>query len=104
MATRETWKKRVAGWRASGLSAEDFALGRGFNADALREMGRQRSRAEPARSLEPEVRLARVELVPERVPEVPVVLCAGAVRVELVRGFSRETLTAVLDVIEGRQR
>lgn len=98
MATRETWKKRVAGWRASGLSAEDFALGRGFNADALREMGLQLSRAEP------EVRLARVELVPERVPEVPVVLCAGAVRVELVRGFSRETLTAVLDVIEGRQR
>ena len=98
MATRETWKKRVAGWRASGLSAEDFALGRGFNAVALREMGLQLSRAEP------EVWLARVEIVPERVPEVPVVLCAGAVRVELVRGFSRETLTAVLDVIEGRQR
>ena len=95
MATLETWKKRVAGWRASGLSAEDFALGRGFNADALREMGLQ---------LPPEVRLARVELVPERVSEVPVVLCAGAVRVEVVRGFSRETLAAVLDVIEGRQR
>lgn len=98
MATRETWKKRVAGWRASGQSAEDFALGRGFNADALREMGLQLSRVEP------EVRLARVEIVAERVPEVPVVLCAGAVRVELVRGFSRETLAAVLDVIEGRQR
>jgi len=34
MATRETWKRRVADWRASGLSAEDFALGRGFNAEA----------------------------------------------------------------------
>jgi hypothetical protein len=98
MATRETWKKRVAGWRASGLSAENFALGRGFNADALREMGKQLLRVEPA------VRLARVEIVPERVCEVPVVLRAGAVRVEVVRGFSRETLAAVLDVIEGRQR
>ena len=98
MATRETWKKRVAGWRSSGLSAEDFALGRGFNADALREMRQQLLKAEPA------VRLARVEIVPERVLEAPLVLCAGVVRVEVVRGFSRETLAAVLDVIEGRQR
>lgn len=98
MATRETWKKRVAGWRASGLSAENFALGRGFNADALREMGKQLLRVEPV------VRLARVEIVAERVGEVPVVLRAGAVRVEVVRGFSRETLASVLDVIEGRKR
>ena len=98
MATRETWKRRVAGWKASGLSAESFALGRGFNADALREMGEHLLKAAP------EVRLARVEILAERVAEVPVVLRAGAVRVEVVSGFSRETLAAVLDVIEGRQR
>lgn len=97
MATPETWKRRVAGWRASGLSAENFALGRGFNAEALEEMGEQLLKDEPG------VRLARVEIVPQRVAEVPVVLRAGLVRVEVVGGFSRETLAAVLDVIEGRQ-
>jgi len=49
--------------------------------------------------------LARVELVAERVrDEVPVVVLAGDLQLELARGFSRETLNAVLDVIEGRRR
>lgn len=88
-------RKRVAAWRASGLSAEDFALGRGLNADAPQEMGQQLRKVEPA------VRLARLEIGPQHVSEVPVVLRAGAVRVEVVSGFSRETLAAVL---EGGQR
>jgi hypothetical protein len=60
MATQETWKKRISAWRSSGRSAEDFAIGRGFTAAALHDA---------ARRAEPEVRLARVELVAERVPD-----------------------------------
>ena len=96
MATQETWKKRVSAWRASGCSADDFAIGRGFTASSLQDA---------ARRAEPEVRLARVELLAERVrDEVPVVLRMGDLQLELTRGFSRETLSAVLDVIEGRRR
>jgi len=93
MATQETWKKRVSAWHASRLSAEDFALGRGFSASALREAAK------------PEVRLARVEIIAEPVrEEVPVVVRAGDLRIELTRGFSREALAAALDVIAGRRR
>lgn len=96
MATQETWKKRISAWRSSGRSAEDFAIGRGFTAIALQDA---------ARRAEPEVRLARVELVAERVPdEAPVVVRAGELRIELMRGFSPDALAAALDVIEGRCR
>ena len=58
-----------------------------------------------AKRAEPEVRLARVKIVAERVGvEVPVVVRTGDLQLELTRGFSRETLSAVLDVIEGRRR
>ena len=85
-------------WKASGLSEEDFAIGRGFGGSALRAAA-QRLRAEP------EVRLARVEIIAERVlQEVPVVLSTGGLRIELMRGVSREALASVLDVIEGWRR
>lgn len=99
MATRAEWKKRVGQWKASGLSSVKFAAGRGFTGGGLRHMA-FRLRAEPT------VRLARVEVVAEQMPdEVPVVVRAktGDLRVELTRGFSRETLAAVLDVLKGRQ-
>ena len=90
----------MAQWRASGLSSADFAAGRGFTGSGLRHMA-YRLRAEP------EVQLARVEVIAERVrDEMPVVVRAGAdgVRIEVTRGFSREALAAVLDVVEGRHR
>ena len=98
MATRETWKRRVEAWKTSGLPEEDFAIGRGFGGSALRAAA-QRLRAEP------EVRLARVDIIAEQIPqEVPVVVRTGGLRIELMRGFSREALESALDVIEGRRR
>ena len=92
MATRETWKRRVEAWKASGLSEEDFAIGRGFGGSALRAAALR-------------VRLARVDIIAERIPqEVPVVVRTGSLRIELMRGFSRDALESALDVIEGRRR
>jgi hypothetical protein len=34
--TRTIWKQRVSSWRASGESAEGFAVGRGFAASTLK--------------------------------------------------------------------
>ena len=71
---------------------------RGFGGSALRAAA-QRLRAEP------EVRLARVEIIAEQIPqEVPVVVRTGGLRIELMRGFSREALESALGVIEGRRR
>lgn len=95
--TKEKWARRVAAWEASGLASEEFAKGRGFTGSGLRHWKHRLTRA-------PEVRLARVEVIPaarvER--ETPVVIRAGNVVFEVQRGFSRETLAAVLDVLEGR--
>ncbi len=100
MSTRAEWKKRVDEWRASGLSSGEFAAERGFTGSGLRHMA-YRLRAEP------EVRLARVEVVAERRRgEDPIIVRAAAdgVRIELMSGFSREVFAAVLDVVDGRGR
>ena len=34
--SRETWRRRVLRWQASGRTAEEFAAGRGFKAGTLR--------------------------------------------------------------------
>lgn len=53
-----------------------------------------------------EVRLARVEVVPDEstANETPVVVRVGEFRVEVSGDFSSETLAAVLDVLEGLQQ
>jgi hypothetical protein len=40
-AARPEWENRIAAWRASGLSSEKFARGRGFSPDSLRKWDRR---------------------------------------------------------------
>lgn len=89
----------MADWEASGESSEEFARGRGYAGVDLRRWKHRLAH-------EPEVRLARVEVVPavQVGPETPVVVRVGSVQLELRRGFVAETLEAVLEVLEGRQR
>lgn len=89
MASSEIWAKRVAGWRASGRTADEYAAGRGFAGSTLRwwssHLGRtpaivQVVRAAPARD-------AALELA------------VGDVRVLVRSGFDRALLAEVLDVL-----
>src|SRR5690554_2891363 len=73
MASAAEWSRRVASWRRSGLSAEEFASGKDYRAKTLAWWSselKRRERSRPARGGENalvrgagEVRFARVHVV-----------------------------------------
>ncbi len=101
MADQETWARRVAEWKASGLSSPAFCAGKDFTAGGLRHWAHRLAHGEPKRAW---VRLARVVGISQPHPsrEVPVVpshlvVEVGAGRVAVRAGFDRATFAAVLE-------
>jgi len=103
----ETWARRVAEWKASGLTSEAYCEGKPFTPGGLRHwayrLGAGRSpEAAPVR-IAKVVRIPRAKAPPEAderaciVPEL--ILEVGPVRIEVRTGFDRATLAAVLDVV-----
>lgn len=95
MTTRDMWAERVKDWRASGLTAPAYAEGKEFAASTLRYWS-SRLEQEP-----PSVRIARLVRVAAPAAAEPALLVevAGA-RVEVRRGFDRETLQGVVEVLK----
>lgn len=96
MADRETWAKRVASWRASGLTAAEYSVGRGFAPSTLRfwasRLGRQRQ----------VVRVVRAESAPialQGAPLTEIELSVGGTRVQMRFALSREQVAGVLHVL-----
>ena len=99
--TKSTWQQRVASWRASGQTADEFAAEHGLAAGTLRwwasRLKHERMPQEP-----PMVRLAQVI----RSPAPPVVRGAiiidvldARARVTVEAGVERETLDVVLGAL-----
>jgi transposase len=97
MSTGSKWAARVAGWRASGLSAAEFCAGKDFTAGGLRHWSSRLGR-EIAGG---EVRLAKVVAGPAAETETPIVLEVAGTRIAVRRGFDRQTLRDVLAALEG---
>lgn len=94
MADAETWAKRVAEWRASGLTAGEFAAGRGFGGSTLRWWASRLGREQSA--------FVRVVTAPSaEVRDGPVEVHVGEARVVVRSGFDRATLAEVLAVLRG---
>ena len=107
MADVEAWSKRVAEWRASGLTAKEFCAKHDLRLSGLRYWTYRLRAAEKA----PEA--SRVRLVPVTVraedepPPIPHVepgnpaltVELGAARVVVPAGVDRATLKMVLDVL-----
>lgn len=93
----------MAKWRASGLSSDEYGPKLGVTGRCvrrwdkkLRDEGRRRRPRAP--------QLVRVEVVPAAaVPERPVVVNVAGWRVEVLDGFSKSTLAAVLELAEARR-
>lgn len=125
MANAKTWRKRVAEYRTSGLSAVKFAEGRDFSAHQVWNWAAKFRKEEeafptktdvtpvsaapaPALLKSSNVRLARLVRVPSQPPptgksaatELSVEILGF--RVVVPRGFDRATFTIVLDEIEAR--
>jgi len=97
MADRTEWSKRVAAWRRSGLSTEEFCRGRGYPASTLRWYSSQ-LRA----SAEPEPRTAMIEVVRDTTSARGHVLVEleGAL-VHVPWGVDAATLAVVFDALRG---
>lgn len=106
MADTETWRQRVAGWRASGQTAAEFSASYGGAAATLRWWASRLKRgARGARTPRipagPQVRLAQVvrRVAPPAPPphgDVVVELLERGVRMTVAAGAQRETLQVVL--------
>lgn len=121
--TEAKWAERVEEWRASGLSAEEFAASRGFKASTLcwaasllrhapsatptvvsgeskpraRAKGKAVSRSESPRFLPVRTRTTTV-------PTSEMVVEVGPVRIRVVRGFDVSLLGDVVRALEGACR
>ena len=102
--TVETWKKRVASWRASGETAEEFSEGRPWSPKTLRwwasRLGRPSTAATPA----PVVRVAQLirssaPVERERGGAIVVEALDARLRITIEAGAERDTVAVVLGAI-----
>lgn len=101
--TVETWKKRVASWRASGETAEEFSEGRPWSPKTLRWYA-SRLRLPPAVTTAPVVRVAQlvrssVPLERERGGSIVVEALDARLRITIEVGAESDTVAAVLGVL-----
>lgn len=100
MADRETWAKRVAEWKASGLSSPAYCAGKEFTAGGLRHWAHRLAHGGERR---PRVRLAKVVRAPKSPSladaSADLVVEVGAARLVVRSGFDRSALAAVLDAL-----
>jgi hypothetical protein len=113
--SRDVWTKRVERWRASGLTAEEYAAETGVKANTLRHWSwlvgqkrRARDKA-PGRRVAGRVQQAFVEVV--TAPASPVATASGesievvvrdAIRIRVPPGFDADVLRRVIAAVEAR--
>jgi len=100
--TVETWKKRVASWRASGQTAEAFSEGRPWSPKTLRwwssRLGREHARTPPV------IRVAQlVRSAPAERGAVVVEVLDARVRITVEAGAPAESVSAVLAILVPRE-
>jgi transposase len=100
------WRSRVEAWRASGMTAEAFAVEHDFPVGTLRSWSSRLGR-EARRPSSPVIRLARVVRRPASPVSEPrhggivIELVGVAARVFVEGQVDRQMLATVLDVIRG---
>ena len=121
MARASEWRKRIAEWRASGLSAAKFAESLGCSAHqvwnwAAKFRGEDAARTTEAtaavqvgRVVAHSIPLARVLRAPRQesfekpaASATAMAVEVGGMRLVVPSGFDRGTLAMVLDEVEGR--
>jgi hypothetical protein len=99
--TKETWKKRVSSWRASGETAKKYSAGRGWSAGTLLWWSSRLGREAPP----PAVRLAQLVRSPmprdrgEASGAIVVELLDARVRITVEPGADREAVVAILELL-----
>lgn len=99
--TVETWKKRVASWRASGQTAEEFSEGRPWSPKTLRWWSSRLGRE--AASVTPVVRVAQLVRSSAERGAVIVEALDARVRVTVEPGAPADTVATVLGIVVPRE-
>jgi hypothetical protein len=109
--SREVWAKRIDRWRASGLTAEEFASEIGVKGSTLRHwswvLGRERrgSGDERGRRARPRevafVEVATPSPLPACVEPLELVVRDG-IRIRVPAAFDADALRRVIAAVEGR--
>ena len=107
-AKQQLWSERVSAWKASGKTSDAFSEGAEFTGMQLRHwssvLRRRRAKergAKPAGGIRMAlVRRGRPKGSKSTTESKPLTLEIGAVRIAVVRGFDREVLTSVLEVLK----
>jgi hypothetical protein len=101
--TVETWKKRVASWRASGQTAEEFSEARPWSPKTLRWWSSRLGR-DVSLGAAPVVRIAQLvrssaPLGRERGGSIVVEALDARLRITIEVGAERDTVAAILGVL-----
>jgi hypothetical protein len=103
MAKASEWESRVASWRASGLTSNEYCKGRGYSPKSLLwwscQLGRKRVET-PSRT--GSVRLARVIRPTPSASTTTVLIEIDGARVAVSSGANAETLRVVFDALRAR--
>lgn len=99
MADAAVWRKRVAAWRSSGLTAAVFCVEQGLELGSLRYWTQRLRRDDEAPT--PPVRLAQVVRQASQPLDdaAALIVEVGGVRITVARGFDRATFATVLDIL-----
>jgi transposase len=102
MSKETDWPARVAAWRASGMSAQEFCKQRGYSATTLYWWSSQLKRAgvlaqrdEPM----PLVRIVRKSETRAAAKSSPIFVHVGNARIEVSADVDRSTLSVVLEAL-----
>jgi hypothetical protein len=106
MADAEAWSKRVAEWRASGLTAKEFCAKQDLQLSGLRYWTYRLRAAEKASEADA-VKLVPVTVKPDAAPSTPaaerakpaLIVELGGARITVPTGVDRATLKVVLDAL-----
>lgn len=102
--TVDTWKKRVASWRASGQTAEEFSEGRPWSPKTLRWWSSRLGRRPEAAAPVPVVRVAQLvrssaPVDRERGGTIVVEALDARLRITIDVGAERDTVAVVLGAL-----
>ena len=92
------WKQRVRDWRASGESAERYAVGRGFAASTLKWWA-SKLREDHSTPIVRMAQVVRSGTDGHRRGTIVVERLDGGVRITIEPGADRETITTVLAIV-----
>jgi len=102
--TEATWAERVRRWRSSGKTAEEFARPEDFEASTLRYWASRLKHASvtaEAVAGADRVRMMRVKRSRSPSASAPLIVLAGAARIEISAGFDEGVLRRVVEVLGG---